>query len=169
LGERDGGARYIVYSIDTALGPVDVFNVHTTSPREGLEGMRGRGFWYELRHGHVRLGQDAGTLTFNAYRRHRQIEGVAAAARASEHPVIIAGDFNLPALSCVVHDNLGGFDDAFVRAGRGFGYTYPSKLPFLRIDRIFTSHSLQAVDFHVGDERASDHKCISAVLKFAGQ
>jgi hypothetical protein len=40
---------------------------------------------------------------------------------------------------------------------RRFGYTYPSKLPFLPIDRIFTGHGLRAVDFHMGDTRASDH------------
>jgi len=160
----DGGARFMAYTLDTPLGPVDVFSVHTTSPREGLEDMRGGGFLYELRHGHVLLGRGADTLTFNAYRRRRQVEGVAAAMRASSRPVIVAGDFNLPALSHIVRDNLGDLDDAFASAGRGFGYTYPTKLPFLRIDRIFTGHGLRAVDFHVGNTRASDHLCISAVI-----
>jgi len=165
-GRRDaeGGSRFLAYTVDTDLGPVDVFSVHTSSPREGLEDMRGRGFLYELRHGHVLFGRGSNALTFNAYRRRRQVEGVAAAVRASEHPVIVAGDFNLPGLSSIVHDNLGDLDDAFARAGRGFGYTYPTKLPFLRIDRIFTGHGLHAVDFRVGDTLASDHLCVSAVI-----
>lgn len=167
-GEGDGGARFMAYTLATDLGPVDVFSVHTTSPREGLEDMRGGGFLYELRHGHVLLGRGADTLTFNAYRRHRQVEGVAAAARASSHPVIVAGDFNLPALSHIVRDNLGDLADAFASAGRGFGYTYPTKLPFLRIDRIFTGHGLHAVDFQVGDTRASDHLCVGAVITTKG-
>jgi vancomycin resistance protein VanJ len=162
--DGDGGARFMAYTLDTPLGQVDVFNVHTTSPREGLEDMRGDGFLYELRRGHVLLGRGADTLAFNGYRRRRQVEGVAAAARASKHPVIVAGDFNLPAMSRIVRDNLGGLDDAFVSAGRGFGYTYPTRFPFLRIDRIFTSHGLRATDFQVGDRRASDHLCVSAVL-----
>ncbi len=167
--EGEGGARFVAYTIDTDLGPIDVFSVHTTSPREGLEDMRGAGFLHELRHGHVLLGRGADTLTFNAYRRRRQVEAVAAAARASTHPVIVAGDFNLPALSRIAHDNLGDLDDAFARVGRGFGYTYPTKLPFLRIDRIFTSHSLRAVDFRVGDTLASDHLCVSAVITSGGR
>ena len=166
--DGEGGAHFMAYTIDTDRGPIDVFSVHTTSPREGLEDMRGQGFLSELRHGHVLLGRGAATLTFNAYRRRRQVEAVAAAVRASNHPVIVAGDFNLPGLSHIVHDNLGDLDDAFVSAGRGFGYTYPSKLPFLRIDRIFT-RGLRTVDFRLGDPFASDHLCVSAVIIAAGK
>ncbi len=162
--DREGGAHFLAYTIATDLGPIDVFSVHTTSPREGLEDMRGRGFLYELRHGHVLLGHHADTLTFNAYRRRRQVEALAAAVRASVHPVIAAGDFNLPALSRMVPDNLGDLDDAFASVGRGFGYTYPSKLPWLRIDRIFTGPGLRAVEFRVGETLASDHLCVSAVV-----
>ena len=166
--EGDGGAHFMGYTLASDLGPIDVFNVHTTSPREGLEDMRGGGFLYELRHGHVLLGRGADTLTFNAYRRRRQIEGVAEAVRASSHPVIVAGDLNLPAMSRIVRDNLDDLDDAFASTGIGLGYTYPTKLPFLRIDRIFTGHGLRAVDFHIGDTPASDHLCISAVITVAG-
>jgi vancomycin resistance protein VanJ len=167
--DGDGGAHFMAYTVDTNLGPIDVFSVHTTSPREGLEDMRGQGFLYELRHGRVLIGHGADTLTFNAYRRRRQVEAVAAAARSSRNPVIVAGDFNLPALSRIAHDNLGDFEDAFARAGRGFGYTYPSKLPFLRIDRIFTARGLRPVDFRVGDPLASDHLCVSAVITGDGR
>lgn len=170
-GQKDGegGARFMAYTIDTDLGPIDVFSVHTTSPREGLEDMRGQGFLHELRHGHMLLGHGANTLAFNAYRRRRQVEAVAAAVRASRLPVIVAGDFNLPGLSRIVHDNLDDLDDAFANAGRGFGYTYPSKLPFLRIDRIFTGPSLRAVDFRLGDPLVSDHLCVSAVITSGGR
>jgi vancomycin resistance protein VanJ len=162
--EGDGGAHFVVYTIATPLGLVDVFNVHTTSPREGLEDMRGQGFLYELRAGHVLLGQGRDRLMFNAYRRARQAQGLAATAQASAHPVIIAGDTNLPGLSRIFHENLGGFDDAFAAVGRGFGYSYPAKLPWLRIDRILTNGKLRAVDFRIGDTLASDHLCVSATL-----
>jgi vancomycin resistance protein VanJ len=78
--------------------------------------------------------------------------------------VIIAGDTNLPGLSRIFHENLGGFDDAFAAVGRGFGYTYPSKFPWLRIDRILTNGKLRAVDFRIGDARASHHLCVSATI-----
>jgi vancomycin resistance protein VanJ len=78
--------------------------------------------------------------------------------------VIIAGDTNLPGLSRIFRENLGGFDDAFAAVGRGFGYTYPSKFPWLRIDRILTNGKLRAVDFRVGDALASYHLCVSATI-----
>jgi vancomycin resistance protein VanJ len=78
--------------------------------------------------------------------------------------VIIAGDTNLPDLSRIFRENLSGFDDAFAAVGRGFGYTYPSKLPWLRIDRILTSGKLRAVDFRIGDARASHHLCVGATI-----
>jgi vancomycin resistance protein VanJ len=160
----DGGAHFVTYTIATPLGPVDVFSVHTTSPRDGLEGIRGQGFLYELRSGHVLFGQDVDRLMFNSYRRERQVQGLAVAARASARPVIIAGDTNLPGLSRIFRENLGDFDDAFAAVGRGFGYTYPSKLPWLRIDRILTNRRLRAVDFRIGDTLASDHLCVNATI-----
>ena len=165
-GQRggDGGAHFVRYTVDSPLGLVDVFNVHTTSPREGLEDMRGQGFLHELRSGHFLFGQGMARLVFNTYRRGRQVQGLAAAARASARPVIIAGDTNLPGLSRIFHKNLGDFDDAFAAVGRGFGYTYPSKLPSMRIDRILTNGKLRAVDFRIGDSRASDHFCVGATI-----
>jgi vancomycin resistance protein VanJ len=157
-------ARFVVYTVETPLGTIDVFNVHTTSPREGLEDIRGAGFLYQIRHGHLLPGHTPAKMSFNAYRRRREVETMVAAARASQNLVILAGDFNLPSLSRVLHDTLADFDDGFTQAGRGFGYTYPSRLPFLRIDHIFTGHDLRVVEFDVGQTRASDHACISAVI-----
>jgi vancomycin resistance protein VanJ len=165
-GQRggDGGAHFVRYTVDSPLGLVDVFSVHTTSPHEGLDEMRGSGFLHELRAGHIPLSNGRGRLNFNAYRRARQVQGLAAAAAASPRPVIIAGDTNLPGLSRIFRENLDGFADAFASVGRGFGYTYPSKLPFMRIDRILTNGKLRAIDFRVGDTRASDHLCVSATI-----
>ena len=160
----DGGAHFVTYTIATPLGLVDVFSVHTISPHEGLEDMRSQGFFHELLAGHILFGQGLDRLNFGTYRRARQVQGLAVAARASPRPVIIAGDTNLPGLSRIFRENLGGFDDAFAAVGRGFGYTYPSKFPWLRIDRILTNGKLRAVDFRVGDTLASDHLCVSATI-----
>jgi vancomycin resistance protein VanJ len=160
----DGGAHFVSYTIATPLGLVDVFNVHPTSPHAGLDDFRGEGFWYELRNGHFMFGGEHRRLLFNTYRRARQVQGLAAAATASPRPVIIAGDTNLPDLSRIFREKLGGFDDAFAAVGRGFGYTYPSKLPSLRIDRILTNGKLRALDFRIGDTLASHHFCVSATI-----
>jgi vancomycin resistance protein VanJ len=160
----DGSAHFVVYTIATPLGLLDVFNVHPTSPHAGLDELRGEGFLYELRNGHFMFGGEHRRLLFNTYRRARQVQGLAAAATASPRPVIIAGDTNLPDLSRIFRKRLGGFDDAFAAVGRGFGYTYPARLPWLRIDRILTNGKLRAVDFRVGDMRASSHLCIGATI-----
>jgi len=159
-----GGAHFVRYTLHTPLGVVDVFNVHTTSPREGLEELRGNGLREGIMSGRLFAGKPRGPVEFNAYRRRRQVEGLAAAAAASPHAVIIAGDTNLPGLSWILGERLSNFRDAFSQAGLGFGYTYPAMRPWMRIDRILTNERLRAVDFRVGDAVTAAHRCVFAVI-----
>jgi endonuclease/exonuclease/phosphatase family metal-dependent hydrolase len=159
-----GGAHFVRYTLQTPLGAVDVFNMHTTSPREGLEELRGNGVRYEITSGRLFGSTAREGIEFNAYRRRRQVEGLAAAAAASPHAVIIAGDTNLPGLSWILGGRLGSFRDAFDQAGLGFGYTYPATRPWMRIDRILTNLRLRATDFRVAEAGVSDHLCVFAVI-----
>ena len=159
-----GGAHYVHYTLETPLGLVDVFNVHPTSPRQGLEEVRGNGLRDEIISGRLFEGRASGPAEWNAFRRRRQVEGIAARANASTNTVIIAGDTNLPGLSWILGENLGGYRDAFAQAGVGFGYTFPSGRPWMRIDRILTSERLRALEFRVGDATPSDHRSVFAVL-----
>ena len=163
-----GGAHYVEYTIDTPLGLVDVFNVHTTSPRPGFEEVRGAGLREEILSGRLIAGTAGETVGWNAYRRTRQIAGAAARAGSSRNAVIVAGDTNLPGLSRILGEHLGRFRDAFSGAGFGFGYTYPAKLPWMRIDRILTNERLTAVDFRIGPPTRSDHLSVVALIKRAG-
>ncbi|MBN1608715.1 MAG: endonuclease/exonuclease/phosphatase family protein [Polyangiaceae bacterium] len=159
-----GGPHYVRYTLETSLGLVDVFNVHPTSPREGFEELRGGGFRYELQSGRAFAGNGPSLVKFNTLRRRRQVEGLAAAARASRRPVIIAGDTNLPGLSWLLNARLGGYRDGFSSVGWGFGYTYPTKRPWLRLDRVMTNDRLRVTDFRIGSGRASDHLCVFAAI-----
>jgi endonuclease/exonuclease/phosphatase (EEP) superfamily protein YafD len=159
-----GTAHFVRYTLQTPLGVVDVFNTHPTSPRQGLEEVRGSGLREEILSGRLLAGKASRPVELNAYRRQRQVESLAAAAGTSPHPVIIAGDTNLPGLSWVLAERLGRFRDAFSEAGLGFGYTFPARRPWMRIDRILTNGQLRAVDFRVGDAVASDHRCVFAIL-----
>lgn len=159
-----GGAHYVHYALDTPLGSVDVFNVHPTSPRPGLEEVRGNGLRQEIMSGRLLLGKASGPVEWNAYRRRRQVAGIAERANASPHAVIIAGDTNLPGLSWILGEHLGNYRDAFSQAGAGFGFTFPSNRPWMRIDRILTNGRLRAVDFGVGAATRSDHRSVFAVL-----
>ncbi len=160
----EGGARFVSYLLETPLGPVNIYNVHTTSPRDSIDELRGNGLREEIRTGRLFSGTKSGLIEFNAYRRMRQIEASASAARASPYPVILAGDTNLPGLSRVLAEQLNGFQDAFDAVGRGFGYTFPDKHPWMRIDRILVNRPLRALDFRVGNTNGSDHLCVFAII-----
>jgi vancomycin resistance protein VanJ len=155
-----GGARYVRVTLQTPVGLVDVFNVHTTSPREGLDALREGGVARSLLSGRMFDPTTTQFVEYNAYRRQRQVAGVAEAARASRNAVIIAGDTNLPGLSRTFGDHLSSFRDGFVEAGRGFGYTFPGSHPWMRIDRVLMNDRLRPLDFQVGPTIAAEHLCV---------
>jgi len=159
-----GAAHYVHYTLETPLGLVDVFNVHPTSPRPGLEEVRGNGLREEIVSGRLFEGRASGPAEWNAFRRRRQVAGFAERANASANAVIIAGDTNLPGLSWILGEHLGHYSDAFRQAGVGLGYTFPSGRPWMRIDRILTSDRLRALEFRVGDATPSDHLSVFAAL-----
>ncbi len=159
-----GGAHFVRYTLETPLGLVDVFNVHPTSPRPGLEEVRGNGLREEIVSGRLFAGKASGPAEWNAFRRNRQVAGIVEQANASARAVIIVGDTNLPGLSRILGDHLGRYRDAFSEAGRGFGYTFPSRRPWMRLDRVLTNDRLRALDFHVADAALSDHRCVFAVI-----
>jgi endonuclease/exonuclease/phosphatase (EEP) superfamily protein YafD len=159
-----GGAHYVQYTLETPLGLVDVFNVHLTSPRAGLEEVRGNGLREEVTSGRLLAGKASGAVEWNAFRRRRQVAGIAERASAIRNAVIVAGDTNLPGLSWILGENLGHYRDAFNQAGLGFGYTFPAKRPWMRIDRILTNSRLMAIAARVGQPTLSDHRAVFAVL-----
>lgn len=83
----------------------------------------------------------------------------------SPYPVIMAGDFNDVPYSYTYFTLRSILKNAFEEAGRGFGFTYNKVLFFLRIDNIFHSHGVNAVQFKTHREvDYSDHYPISAVF-----
>jgi endonuclease/exonuclease/phosphatase (EEP) superfamily protein YafD len=158
--------RYIGYTVDSALGPIDIWNVHPISPRDGFDELRGEGIRHELESGRIFAG-DGSQLMSNTELRRLQAEAIAAAAARSKNKVIIAGDTNLPVASRILADNLGEYQDAFAEVGRGFGYTFPAHrlLPWMRIDRIFAGPEFRFIRVQVGDLHGSDHHCVFADIE----
>jgi vancomycin resistance protein VanJ len=155
-------ARFVRYRVDVPRGPITVINVHPVSPRNGLEGMRGDGLLHGLLRG--RIGHDEGiaTLRANSALRLVQAEAIADEARRSPHPVLIAGDTNMPGLSWILARTLGGYRDAFAEVGRGFGYTYPAGRAWMRIDRILGDARLVFHRCEVRPSAAADHQPVIA-------
>jgi endonuclease/exonuclease/phosphatase family metal-dependent hydrolase len=156
---KEFSLRFVRYVIETPLGPTAVYNVHPISPRGafralGRAGARGRPF----------SGAAAPYVEGNAELRQRQLDAVAQSARAEKLPVIIAGDTNSPALSPALAEAFGAYRDGFREVGLGFGHTFPAWVPWLRLDRIFSSHDIGFSKFEVGCKGASDHLCVTADL-----
>jgi len=162
----DPTPRFLRYTLATPLGLLDVYNVHPISPRDGFEAIRGSGLRSEVESGGV-FEFDRSSITNNTELRRAQARTITNLARTSAHPVILAGDTNLPAGSGIFADTFGRYQDGFAEVGRGFGYTFPAhkRFAWMRIDRILAGPSLRFLSFEVGDHRASDHYCVWADLE----
>jgi vancomycin resistance protein VanJ len=169
-GGVDRSPRFVRVTLETPMGPVDLFGVHPISPRDAVENVRGQGLLTEIRSGRVFQG-DRTEVARNTALRRLQVEAIAGLAAATPNPVIIAGDTNLPGPSPMLHDLLGRWKDGFDAAGNGFGYTYPlgRRGPWMRIDRILAGPGLRFVDFTTGSGTGSDHRAVWADLEPRGR
>lgn len=103
-----------------------------------------------LRHtGRVRQSQAAATLRY---------------LDTLEGPVLLCGDFNTPPEGHIYTRITRRLADAFAAAGPGWGHTYPSAFPLLRIDYIFHSRHWSVNRFETGPAPGSDHRPIFAEL-----
>ena len=144
-------AMYVKYVLDTPYGALRVYNVHAYSPRHAL------------------FDRDGNQTASNIAQREAQIAAVVAAARSDVPPFVIVGDTNLPGWSRIGREHFDGLRDAFDEAGFGFGYTFPAKRPWLRIDRALRGDGARFVDARVGARGASDHRRLDVVLELAGE
>jgi endonuclease/exonuclease/phosphatase family metal-dependent hydrolase len=90
-------------------------------------------------------------------KRAAQIEKVAGFIRSSPYPVLFCGDFNDTPVSYSYRKISNELNDAFVDAGKGLGQTHTHILPLLRIDYIFHSGTLQAIEHRTIEKDYSDH------------
>jgi endonuclease/exonuclease/phosphatase family metal-dependent hydrolase len=132
--------KFVGYTLDTPDGHLHVFNIHPFSPRHALF-------------------EDQETRA-NLTHREAQFEAAVWAARNDGAPFIIVGDTNLPPGSGILRRHRGDLKDAFEEVGFGFGYTFPSKKIWMRIDRAFGSDGIRFLNMHVGPRGNSDHRPI---------
>ncbi len=137
-GEEDT-AKYIGCLLDGPSGAFWVYGVHPFSPRHALFG-----------------GGEAKDA--NVVFRERQIAGALESARSNGSPFILVGDTNLPDPSPIARKYFAGLRDAFADVGFGFGYTFPAKHPWMRIDRAFSGDGVRFSNVRVGALGESDHR-----------
>jgi len=149
------GPPYVRLTIETPSGPVKIFAVHPVSQRGA--------FYQTFRHGGLRravkVAHDLFTEDYD--RRRSELTSLAREAAAAGPRVIIAGDFNVAGRSQLLATLFGDFQDSFVERGIGFGYTFPVRYPFLRLDRIL-GKGFRFVRTGVGGKQASDHRPVYA-------
>ena len=161
LDDVDGSpASFRRFTIATPLGAIDLLSTHPYSARDGISGLR-----------HLDRGARA-WFAENAELRRQQMAAVVEEAHKSVNKVVIVGDTNLPGQSQILGSLLGDgrYRDAFVEAGRGFGYTFPAdRHPWMRIDRVFTGAGLRATRVEVGGRNGSDHCPVIATIEADAQ
>jgi len=159
--DHDHPSAWVRYTLQSKDGPIDVFVMHPRSPRDGVEEARGSGFRSRL-HDLGLLGESIDHVAKNTTLRRRQVESLCEGVRRAKNPVLIAGDTNLPTLSWLYHRTLGALDvkEAFDEAGAGFGYTFPAKVPWMRIDRVLASAPFQVLRVRDGGKLESDHRYV---------
>ncbi|MBR4755963.1 MAG: endonuclease/exonuclease/phosphatase family protein [Bacteroidales bacterium] len=79
---------------------------------------------------------------------------------------IVAGDFNDNPMSYTYHRLMKGRKDTFVEAGKGFGATYSSLWPLIRIDYVLYPKHFEAVSHHTPRLPFSDHYPVVAEINF---
>ena len=89
--------------------------------------------------------------------RPKQVEEVIKDIDACPVRSVVLGDFNDNPLSYTLHRLLRGRQDAFVQAGKGFGATFRTFWPLLRIDYVLCPRDLRAVSYEVPKVKYSDH------------
>lgn len=90
-------------------------------------------------------------------RRPKQVDQVFSDIENCPLESFVCGDFNDNPMSYTYYRMKKGRKDAFVEAGDGFGATYATLWPVLRIDYVLFPDSFQAVSHEIPRVRYSDH------------
>lgn len=139
---------------------VAVYNVHLRSFGEERPWREG---WAERLNPRVWL-EALASYRADFLARAEEAESLRQVLEAETRPFIVCGDFNSTSQQWVYGHLARGLTDAFGAAGRGIGFTYHARLPFVRIDHVLASSEWAAVSARVPRQPASDHLPVVAAL-----
>lgn len=99
--------------------------------------------------------------------RAQQIKGLVNSIKSCKHKIILCGDLNELPYSYAYFSLRNLLNNAFEKAGNGFGFTYNGKLFFLRIDNQFFSKGIKIHDFRTHRNiNYSDHFPLTATYSW---
>jgi len=152
--------------IDTVIGSdtLRVYNVHLQSMSIDEERLLRDESYQEAKNTY----RDLARRLYKGFRqRALQVEALEQHIAESPYPAIVCGDFNDVPYSYTYRRMRRKLENAFERAGKGFGFSYNGKLFFLRIDHQFYDSRLQIHSFHTSRHVPySDHFPLSATYSF---
>ncbi len=154
---RDTGGEGTALACEllTPGGPTWCVGLHLETPRRGFEPVL------------ERQPGAAGLLAQSLARRRRLSAACADLVRRVAGPggdVLVAGDFNEVPDGAIFRDTFGAWDDAFQRAGWGFGWTKYQLGWGVRIDHVLASPRWHARAATPCEDVGSDHVPLFAVL-----
>ena len=79
-------------------------------------------------------------------------------ASGTKHALVLCGDFNTPPRGPLYGGLRDTLEEAFAATGLGFGFSYRSDLPVIRIDHVFANRFVRPVRARVLPVTASDHR-----------
>ena len=139
--------------VRTPRGDIAFNNVHLPSPRYGLENILDR---YTF----INISRTSLLLEETVLRLHTT-QIIQQMVASSGIPSIIAGDFNMPADSTIYRQFWGKYNNAFNKAGLGYGWTvWNTVVGFplgLRVDHVLFDDSFVAIHCETGPDVGSDH------------
>ncbi len=154
---------YVRSVIEVDGARVAIYNVHFGVP-----------FVNEPRYGLASLPYPLSMIIrYNEAPRNEQIRAMLTRLESETLPAIVGGDFNTSDNSALYPVIAAQLTDSFREAASGFGATFPvgSKLPvalpippLMRIDYVWHTGGLRALEVEVGPEVGSDHRPVVAVL-----
>ena len=148
---EDGASRMFVrYELETPGGRLALVSVHPFSPRHAIE------------------NGTQSALASDAALRERQIAAAIENARGGGMPFVLVGDTNLPVGSAIARRRFEGLHDAFDDVGNGFGFTFPAKRPWMRIDRFLAGAGVRFLSVTASPRGPSDHRAVEAEIELAG-
>ena len=150
--------RVLAVTCQTPDGPLDVIVAHISTSALGSHyGGRKPSSWN-------RLLETARLVHGTAQTRLKQLPALDMAldeaATHSGRPYVLAGDFNNPPRGGFYRHLKARLTDSFARAGWGSGFSFPAKLPVMRIDYIWLGRGVSARRSTVMPTNASDHRAL---------
>ncbi|XXT14695.1 endonuclease/exonuclease/phosphatase family protein [Sorangium sp. So ce429] len=133
-----------------------LLNLHLETPREAIEALM-HGLWKQAAE-HDRV----------IALRIRESELARQWVDEAPYPAVIVGDLNMPVDSAIYRRFWSGFENAFSRAGLGFGATKRTRWFGVRIDHVLAGPGWTTERAWIGPDLGSDHLPILADLRWTG-